>query len=466
MAAAPAVKVEATPSAVIIEARDTERRISPLAVWSWALYDFANTIFSLNVISTYFPQYIVEDRSLNDAVYAYPQSFALLLVAIIMPLLGALSDRAGKRIPWLAGFTFLCIVMNLVMGMVADVWIVIVAYVIASIGYQTALVFYDALLPSVSNTLNWGKVSGLGVGLGYVGALFGGAVVAWWLSGSTRVESVANVAVPGAASPYISAVQLGGRINANQEAFIPSALLFLVFALPCFFFVRERGREKISSAGERVTWRNAAGQIWRTVQDARKVPGLLRFLVANFFYSDALNTVIIAVGVYATQVIGFKSAFTVLAPAIVTAVIGSWLFGLVTDWLTSKQALIISLLLWMGVFLTTIFVTDRFVFQWIIAPVAGIALGSTWTAARTMMIELSPRDKLGEFMGIYNLTGKFSAVLGPALWGTTLLLLDPKVHGYFAYQLALATLLAMVVVGFFLHLRTPNIKRVSAGGET
>ncbi|MEO8287476.1 MAG: MFS transporter [Chloroflexota bacterium] len=435
MATSPAVPSPANPQSIILEAPALEERVSPVAMWSWALYDFANTIFSLNIISTYFPQYIVRDRGLNDAVYAYPQSFALLLVALIMPLLGALSDRAGRRLPWLAGFTFLCIAMTVVMGFTGELWVVIAAYILASIGYQTALVFYDALLPTVSTTLNWGKVSGIGVGLGYVGALFGGAVVAFWI-GSDNPDS--------------------------QAAFIPTALLFLVFALPIFFFVRERGKPQPSSAAptEKLSWRNAVTQIWRTIQDARQVPGLMRFLVANFFYSDALNTVIIAMGVYATQVIGFGSAFTVLAPAIVTAVIGSWLFGLITDRITSKQSLVISLCLWIIVLIAAIFTTDKFIFQWVIATLAGVALGSTWTAARTMMVELSPPAKLGEFMGIYNLTGKFSAVLGPALWGTILFVLDPKVHGYFSYQVGIATLLLMVIVGLAIHLTTPNIRRV------
>src|SRR5215210_7937289 len=113
MATSPAATPSTTPQAIILEAHDTQERISPLAVGAWALYDFANTIFSLNIISTYFPQFIVEDKGLNDAVYAYPQSFALLLVALIMPLLGAMSDRAGKRIPWLIGFTAICIVTNI-----------------------------------------------------------------------------------------------------------------------------------------------------------------------------------------------------------------------------------------------------------------------------------------------------------------------------------------------------------------
>jgi UMF1 family MFS transporter len=211
-----------------------------------------------------------------------------------------------------------------------------------------------------------------------------------------------------------------------------------------------------------LSWRNSFTQIWHTLQDALKVPGLVRFLVANFFYSDALNTVIIAMGVYATQVIGFKEVFSVLAPATVAAVIGSWIFGVVTDRLTSKHTLVISLLLWVPVLVAAIFITDQFIFQWGIATLAGVALGSTWTSARTMMVELSPPDKLGEFMGIYNLTGKFSAVLGPALWGTTLLVLNPDVVGkHLAYGVAIGTLLLMVVVGLLIHLGTPNIKRIA-----
>jgi UMF1 family MFS transporter len=429
MATSPAAASQAAPHAVILEAPAAEERVSPLAVGSWALYDFANTIFSMNIVSVFFPGFILQ-LGLRDAAYAFPMSAALLVVALLMPLLGAMSDRAGRRMPWLIGFTLLCIGMTVVMGLTDQVWLLIGAYVIASIGYQTALVFYDALLPSVSNTVNWGKVSGLGVGLGYAGAVGGLWVV-------TRL--------------------VGG--GSQQNAFIPSALLFLVFALPCFFFVRERRRPQ---APERIAiaWRQGVSQTWRTIQEARAVPGLLRFLVANFFYSDALNTVIIAMGVYATTVIGFGTALEVLGPATVAAVLGSWVFGLVTDGLTSKQSLIISLLMWVGVFLAAMFVTDRVIFQWVVAPVAGIALGSTWTAARTMMVELSPPERLGEFMGIYNLTGKFAAVLGPALWGGTLWLLNPDVYGRFAYQVAIGTLLVMVVIGFVLHLFTPNIKRV------
>ncbi len=423
-------------NSVILTAQDAGERVSPVAVGSWALYDFANTIFSLNIISIYFPQFIVNDLKLVDAWYAFPMSASLLIVALISPLLGSFSDQAGsKRMPWLIGTTLLCVFMTASMGLFSDLGIIVATLVLANIGYQTALVFYDALLPSVSTTLNWGKVSGLGVGLGYLGALLGGYAVRLFL----------------------------GEGSTNQQAFVPTALLFLAFSLPCFLFVRERRKPREAEAvSRRITWRDGFRQTWRTLGEARRVPGLFIFLVANFFYSDALNTVIVAMGVYSTQVIGFKSAFDVLAPAIVAAVVGSLLFGLVTDWLTSKRSLVLSLLMWVGVFVAAILVTDPTIFQWVIAPLAGVALGSTWTAARTMMIELSPPAKLGEFLGIYNLTGKFSAVLGPVLWGTTLLILDPRQYGRFAYQIAIGTLLLMVLVGLGLHLLTPNVRRQRA----
>jgi len=414
---------------IILEAPPSEEGVSILSVVSWALYDFANTIFSLNVISTYFPLFIKE-LGYRDADYAFPMSAATLIVAFFMPLLGALSDRAGKRMPWLIGFTLLSVSMTALMGLTSDLWLLISAFMLASIGFQTASVFYDALLPSVSNMVNWGKVSGLGVGLGYAGALFGLTVV----------------------------TLIVGR-GSDQAAFLPTALLFLLFALPCFLFVRDRPVARVQTTNASATWRESFTTVWHTLRETRAVPGLFIFLVANFFYSDALNTVVVAMSVYSTEVIGFEAPLEVLGPAIVAAVLGSWLFGFVTDGLTSKQSLNISLLLWVGVFLSAMFITDKIIFQWLIAPAAGIALGSTWTAARTMMVELSPRDKLGEYMGIFNLTGKFSAVLGPALWGATLLVFDPRQYGHGAYQIAIGTLLVMVLVGFALHQLTPNIKR-------
>lgn len=492
------------PAPAGIKVEVEEFQPSLVATASWTLYDFANTIFSLNIVTTYFPLFIT-NLGLGALVYTVPQSVSQLIIALICPLIGGLSDKGGgRRMPWLIGTTLFCIGMTIVMGLPPGsfVWLIIGAYVLANVFYQISLIFYDALLPSVSTTETWGTISGWGVGIGYAGALLGGILV-------------------GKIIPIPS--------GAEQSAFIPSALLFLLFALPCFIFVRER-KVRLTSQGQieaeespasaplgenasgygiidltkpdtanapgaraypqsgvindvenpnlanpdlagepndfRLNWSSfvrSLTQTWRTLQETRKYPGLFIFLVANFFYSDALNTIIIAMAVYAVKVIGLANAIDALGPAIIAAVIGSILFGFINDRVGSKSSLNISLIMWMIVLIAAIFITDKAIFQYGIATLAGVALGSTWVAARTMMIELSPPEHLGEFMGIYNLTGKFAAVIGPLLWGFSLTIFDPNVVGRVGYQVAIGSLLLMIVLGFVLHQRTPDVRRTSAG---
>ncbi len=450
-----------------------ERGAGPLAVGSWALYDFANTIYSWNIVSLYFPAFILA-AGLQDWQYSVPYSLSMLLVGLISPFMGGLSDRgAGRRLPWLIVTTLICVTLVAVMGLSNNVLLIIGALIVANAAYQIAGIFYDALLPTVSTRANWGKISGIGVGLGYAGTLFSVAVM-----------------------PLIV-----GKAAPPQATFLPTAVLYLLFSLPCFLFVRERARSRTAAAVPTVagpgpsgivggvadaplvetlaapsqvpiTFTSTVTQTWRTLQEARTHTGLWRFLVSNFLYSDALNTVIIAMGVYATRVIGFKDPAAALAPAIIAAALGAWLFGFVADWLTSKQSLIVSLILWLIVLVLAISVADssptsQFLFQWVVAVLAGIALGSTWVAARTMMIELSPPEKLGEFMGIYNLTGKFAAVVGPLIWGGVLLLLPPDRFGAFGYQVAIAALGLMVLAGLIIHWwGVPNIKRTRTGMTT
>src|SRR5947209_8028645 len=122
-AAIPPIPIPA--QSIILEAPTTEERVSPLSVWSWALYDFANTIFSLNIVTNYFPLYIATDLKLPDAVYAYPMSVAMLVVALTMPAMGAISDKGGgRRMPWLVGTTLLSVVMTAAMGVSYNIVII------------------------------------------------------------------------------------------------------------------------------------------------------------------------------------------------------------------------------------------------------------------------------------------------------------------------------------------------------
>lgn len=444
------------------------RKVSFWAVFSWALYDLANTIYSAAVVSIYFPAFIKDDLNANDAFYAIPSAVAALLVGLFSPLMGRISDRGGNRMRWLAISTLLNIGAVFIMGFFPLLAIAIFFFVIANSMYQAALMFYDALLPSVSSPANWGKVGGLGVGLGYFGGITGFLLVPIITKAifGTAVQTVSNTdGTPQIINSFGQAVVREDILNSNT--FLVTAALYLIFSIPCLLFVKEKQYTQKREI-ERVTFKSSLSQTWRSLQEARKYPGLFIFLVSNFFYSDAVNTVIVAMGIYSTQVIGFTNAErnNFLAFSTIFAVLGSFIFGYVNDKIGAKISMNITLGIWSAVFIFAISAPPKELFFFIGGPVSGVALGSTWVAARTLMIELTPPDRLGEFMGIYNLTGRFAAVIGPLIWGITLLAFDPAAGwGALGYQLAVGMLFVVVLVGFGLHQLVPNINRKERGAE-
>lgn len=423
-----------------------------LSTFSWALYDLANTIYSAAVVSVYWPAFIKDDLKVNDIWYALPAAIAALLVGIFSPLMGRISDRGGNRMTWLLWSTILSVGALFLMGIFPILALAVLLFIVANSAYQAALMFYDALLPSVSNPGNWGKVSGLGVGLGYLGGIIGFLLVPVFTG-------------------LIFGKQPDGEI-VNSNTFLVTAVMYGLLSVPCLLFVREKKYTKKPDT-TKLTLRNSLSQTWQTLQAARHYPGLFIFLISNFFYSDAVNTVIVAMGVYSTEVIGFSASGgnsfltrnNFLAFSTIFAVVGSFGFGFLTDRIGPKKSLSAALVLWVIVFLFAIAAPPPTLFFFLGGPLAGIALGSVWVTARTLMIELTPPERLGEFMGIYNLTGKFSGVIGPLVWGVTLFLFDPAGWGKTGYQIAVASLLVLVILGFVLHQRVPMTDRRKRGEE-
>jgi UMF1 family MFS transporter len=188
---------------------------------------------------------------------------------------------------------------------------------------------------------------------------------------------------------------------------------------------------------------------------------MTRYLVANLLFFDALNTVIGFMAIYATQVLGFDSARNevqmVLMLATAFAFVGSFGWGALVDRIGAKRSLIGDLALWIVALLGFIVVRDKAIATWVLAPMVGIAMGGTWTASRALLANLAPRDRQGEFFGLYSLVGKFAAVLGPLTWGliTWALASMPIIK----YQLALGAQLVFVLVGLFLLGRVPDPHR-------
>lgn len=399
------------------------RRGNPrVALWAWALYDLANTTFSLNVVSRYLPLVIVEDLGGRDLDVSLAYSGAMIMVALAAPLLGALSDFSGRRIPFLAVTTVLCITATALMGLGWSMGIVLGLFAVATFFYQAALVFYDALLANVSDESTRGRASALGVGLGY-----GGTIISLY--------SVAPIA------------ERWGK----GAAFPATAVLFLVAALPCLLLVPDYGTGPL--------WRRGlAGEtfarVGTTMRGLGRIPGLTRFLCAHWLYTDAINTVILFMAVYATKVGGFTSpeVTNLLALSTVFAIIGAFGAGPLIDRFGAKRALYVALACWVAALGLTVAASAKGTL-YLAGPLIGAALGATWAADRVLMFRLSPPDALGELYGIYGMVGRFAAITGPLVWGAIVYALEDT--GALAYRVAISALLVMLLAGAWVLRRVP-----------
>jgi UMF1 family MFS transporter len=440
---------------------------SRLATTSWALYDFANTIFSMNIITMYFAQWIILDNKKEDIYYSGGYALSMFLVATTMPILGAISDVKGKRKPFLLALTLGCIFCTILIGIISNnvldvntkVLLALSFFVLANFCYEGGLVFYNALLPEVSTKDNIGKVSGLGVSLGYVGAIMGLLLVKPFVEGSLFGMKI----------PFTSQ---GGR----EKAFIPTALFFLLFSLPMFLWVKERVRENL--AKEKVKMKSAFLKVWEGISNTQKYPGVLRFLIANFFVADAIATASIFMAVYAQLVMGFPDAVKIwfFIVSTTSAVIGSFLCGYVTDYVGPKKTFFFVIIGWILSLSVVMFISDKTIF-WIMGSFVGIFLGSTWTASRPLLTSLAPKEVLGQFFGLYSLSGKAAAILGPIIWGFVILYFKAdkvivqniisllrnsgvaftdQVILTIQYRFAVGTLVLMMILGLLIFIKVPD----------
>ncbi len=377
-------------------------------VIGWSLYDFANTIYSMNIVSLYLKRHIVEDLGRGDHYFDIPFSISVLIAALLLPALGALSDQAAKKKVFLFLFTVSCCAAVGLLTLVPTwaVGLTMLLFVIANFSYEAGQPFYNALLYSVADGRQARLVSGIGVSLGYVGSVVGMALVLPFVTGSFFGISV----------PFLSG---GGK----TAAFLPTAVLFILFALPVFLWVRE----KPVRGPVRTSFRKAYRDVWDGLRLTRKYPGVLRFLIADFFIEDAVATVILNIGIYCSVVLamGETQISTFLIVSTLTAVVGSLAIGYVARAWSLKALLILIVAAWVVVLIVFVFV-DSLTMAWVLGSVVGVLLGGLWTTTRPLLAELVPRDELGRFFGLFALSGRAAAVLGPLVWTVTVYSMQPS----------------------------------------
>lgn len=340
------------------------------------------------MIGLYFPLWLT-DTGLADSALALVEAGAGLVVIFVAPWLGALTDSRGRRVKTLTVTTLAAVAATALLA-TGPVWVTLVVLGLALVAFNSGSVVYDSLLPHVSTPETRGRVSGLGVGVGYVGSFLG-------------------LGIGTLAYTYLD---LG-----FAATFRLLAIGFALFAVPAFLFIREgpgTGVEPpaLSDIGSRLVaaWRLAA-----------TIPGMVRFLVGRFLYTDAINTLIGGfLAIYAVTELGLDSTQTrnLLILAIAAAIPGGLLAGRAVERFGALMVLRVALAAWIIALIAGILagVTADLRLAWVIGALGGAALGATWAADRVLMLDLAPPAHLGEMYGLYATVGRFATIGGPLVW--------------------------------------------------
>lgn len=428
-------------------------RPTRLSIASWAGYDLANTIFALGVGSLYFPEWLndhrgelpgwITGRDSVDLALALAINLAMVVVILLAPWIGARSDHRGRRVRFLIPATVVAVVPTFFLAS-ATVGASLMLFALALVGFNLGGVVYDALLPDVSTPETIGRVSGWGIGVGYIGSFIAVGVGAVLLDSASDLEvaaafgsSVGALAATGSFDPIV----LG---SGHAAVFRTIAVLFAVFALPAFLWIRERPRKPgPGPAPSPLQGLRRLKEAWRSAKAYR---GVTRFLIGRFLYTDAINTLIGGfLTIYAIEELGLSDGEVqaLLAIAILGAIIGGIGGGRVVDRIGPRVLLNAVLYTWMVAMGIGIVagVADIGDLAWPLGVLGGLALGATWAADRVYMQRISPPRRLGEFYGLYATVGRFATILGPLVWGVIVTILGlPR-------EVALSALVVFLIAG-------------------
>jgi UMF1 family MFS transporter len=368
-------------------------------IFSWALFDFAHTAFYVLILTVgyplYFKEIVAQSSNQGDFLWGSAFSISMLIVALFSPILGAVADYGAGKKRFLGILTALCVLATSSLFFVhaGMIFMGMALLIISNIGFEAGLVFYDAFLPEITTVRSYGRVSGYGFALGYVGSLVSLAVVFPLYAGGFDTNNIFNI----------------------RLSFIIAAAFFFVFSMPLFFFLPDKQR---TGSLKLDFFKIGFSRLRTTYQQFPRYRNIARFLISYFIYIDGVNTIIVFSSIFARETLKMDLSEIVIYFAMVqtSAIFGSIIFGIWADHTTHKRALNITLLLWLSIVIIAYFIQNKWMFYGL-GVLAGLALGSSQSTSRGMMSIITPQEKKTEFFGFYSFFGKASAVLGPVVFG-------------------------------------------------
>ena len=401
-------------------------------ILSWCLFDFANSSYSAVIAAVVFQVYYINrivgnERGNGDLWWGAAISASMLFVSLSSPFLGGIADYAGLRKRLLVFYTYTCVAAVAALSLLTPgaAFIGFFLMVIANIGMEGGLVFYNSFLPRIAPVEYQGRVSGWGFSVGYAGSILSLLI----------------------ALPLV-------KDGMFELVWLMVAAFFALFSIPAFLFLPRDIRTGVTASQAGVMGIRKAMATLREIWSRREPR---KFLLSYLIYEDGVNTVIVFSSSLAATTFAFGQGELIGLYLVVqvTALIGAFLLSKPTDTWGPKRVVVLSLLLWSLVAVSAFFVQSKAHF-WAIACIAGLGLGSVQAGTRAFYTQFIPEGKEAEYFGVYSLVGKSSAVIGPLVFG--------QVSAAFGSQRpAILSIAAFFIIGLVLHQQVngggPNVVR-------
>lgn len=395
-----------------------ENKSNKRAIRAWTMYDWANSVFATSIMAAILPVYYanvaVQSAQANTATvyWSITTSIALLLVAVMGPILGAMADFLGAKKRMLMAFVFIGVVATALLYLIqtGDWFIASIFFIFGSIGFSGANVFYDSLLPHVAKPEEIDQVSSRGYAMGYLG---GGILLA--------INLGMIMVLPGFLPKFIPSLAswTGDDLTMlmTRICFITVAIWWLLFTIPILRHVQEPERRIHEKEKGFSPLRASFSRLGHTFGEIRKYKQLSIFIIAFWLYNNGIGTIIYMATIYGTE-LGFSSITTIGTLLMVqfVAMPFAFLFGYLAKKLGTKPAILLSL----GVY-TLIAIAGYFLYQewqfWLLGFAVATVQGGSQALSRSLMGRMMPKSKSAEFYSFFSISEKIAGTVGPLLFG-------------------------------------------------
>ncbi|TRZ64147.1 MAG: MFS transporter [Spirochaetia bacterium] len=400
----------------------------------WALYDFANS-FVLITFFLYYSQWLVVDRGVSDFWFNMTFVGSSLLFLLTVPVAGSIADKIKVNMPGLRTTTLLSVIFFSATGLIATFFpehyvISIVTFSLATYFYLFCFTFYNPLLHDVAASEKHGLASGWGQFGNWLGQMVGLLVALPFAAGTITL-----LGEPGRA-----------------QTLIPAAFFFLLFASPMLIFFKESGVRTVIPISVKVEYKN----VFRSFLNLCKSPGVGLFLLAYFFFNDAVTTASNNFPIYVDKLFGVSDDIKsyLLLGILVTSAIGAPISGWIADKIGLKRTLLWILGGWLIIF-PLMAVAKNFTFFIFVCVAMGLWFGSIWTVTRAYLMRLTPPSMVNQSFTYYTLMERLATFIGPISWGLIVTYL-PRV-GAFNYRAAAVAMAVFVFIGFVFTKKIPEV---------